>query len=90
MHPREDFGMNSTVRFYHGTKDDEREGDIPLIDLFPLPPPLSITRIPLHKHEITIPPPVHQQHKQSESIAAPIQLQSLPDIWRAVEERVEV
>jgi hypothetical protein len=38
MHPREDFGTNSTVRFYHGTEDDEHEGDIPLINLFPLPP----------------------------------------------------
>jgi hypothetical protein len=59
MHPREDFRMNSTVRFYHGTEDDEHEGDIPLIDLFPLPPPLLTTRILLHKHEIIIPLPAH-------------------------------
>jgi hypothetical protein len=59
VHLREDFRMNSTVRFYHRTEDDEHEGDIPLIDLFPLPPPLSITCILLYEHEIIIPPPVH-------------------------------
>jgi hypothetical protein len=60
MHLREDFGMNSTVRFHHRTEDDEHEGDISLINLFPLPPPLSITRIPLYEHEIITPPPAHR------------------------------
>jgi hypothetical protein len=90
MHRREDFGTNSTVRFYHGTEDDEHEGDIPLIDLFPLPPLLLTTHILLHEHEIIIPPPVHWQHEQSESTTVPIWLQLLPDLWRAAEERVQI